>query len=424
MMKQPMQTSEARLGANSQAYHEMKTLPAPKEPVVVAVYKFRDQTGQYKPSEMGANWSTAVTQGATSILLESLEESGWFIPIEREGLSNLLNERKIIRSSRAAFNEQDQVLPPLLFAGIILEGGIISYESNVLTGGAGVRYFGTGGSGQYPTSNGAVLKTIHTSKTILSQKIDAGVFRYVSLRRLLEAEVGFTYNEPSSIAVQEAIDKAVHSMIIEGILDNLWEVEDSEDVNTAAIRNYVEEKAENEKTDYLGFHSLPYRSKIKLGLGGGIMIYDGDYPNGTISPMGELSLGFIQNSPFSFDLGIGFGELATREDYSTTVQYTRLNARFRLLNDYKFTPYLDFGGGYMLNLGDSPFDIEEWEQWDDSGFANGTIGFEYMVSEKIGIDLNAGYYWMFNDNIDMVSQGKYNDFFWTVKLGINFYLGK
>ena len=152
MMKQPMQTSEARLGANSRAYHEMQTLPDPKESVVVAVYKFRDQTGQYKASEIGANWSTAVTQGATSILLESLEESGWFIPIEREGLSNLLNERKIIRSSRAAFNEQDQNLPPLLFAGIILEGGIISYESNVLTGGAGLRYFGTGGSARVEIS--------------------------------------------------------------------------------------------------------------------------------------------------------------------------------------------------------------------------------------------------------------------------------
>ncbi len=253
MMKQPMQTSEARLGANSKAYHDMQLLPEPKESVVVAVYKFRDQTGQYKPSEIGANWSTAVTQGATSILLESLEESGWFIPIEREGLSNLLNERKIIRSSRAAFNEQDQNLPPLLFAGIILEGGIISYESNVLTGGAGVRYFGTGGSGQYredrvsiylraiSTSNGAILKTVHTSKTILSQKIDAGVFRYVSLRRLFEAEVGFSYNEPSSIAVQESIDKAVNALIIEGILDELWEVKDTEDLSTTAILNYLEE---------------------------------------------------------------------------------------------------------------------------------------------------------------------------------------
>ena len=92
MMKQPMQTSDARLGANSSVYDDMLKLPEPNEPVVVAVYKFRDQTGQYKPSDIGANWSTAVTQGATSILINSLEESGWFVPIEREGLANLLND--------------------------------------------------------------------------------------------------------------------------------------------------------------------------------------------------------------------------------------------------------------------------------------------------------------------------------------------
>ena len=231
MMKQPMQTSDARLGATSNASAETNLLPEPNEPVVVAVYKFRDQTGQYKPSEIGANWSTAVTQGATSILLESLEESGWFMPIEREGLSNLLNERKIIRSSRAAYTAQDpnqdqnQLLPPLLFAGIILEGGIISYESNVMTGGAGLRYFGAGANGQYredrvsiylraiSTSNGRILKTVHTSKTILSQKLDAGIFRYVSLKRLLEAEVGFTFNEPAGIAVAAPGPRCIRKLL-------------------------------------------------------------------------------------------------------------------------------------------------------------------------------------------------------------------
>ena len=124
--------------------------------------------------------------------------------------------------------DQSQLLPPLLFAGVILEGGIISYETNVMTGGAGIRYFGAGVSGEYredrvsiylraiSTSNGRILKTVHTSKTVMSQKLDAGIFRYVSLKHLLEAEVGFTFNEPSGIAVQEAIDKAVHSLIIEG----------------------------------------------------------------------------------------------------------------------------------------------------------------------------------------------------------------
>lgn len=440
MMKQPMNTSEARLGANSKAFQDMQSLPEPKEPIVVAVYKFRDQTGQYKPSELGANWSTAVTQGATSILLESLEESGWFVPIEREGLSNLLNERKIIRSSRANYNEQttkqEQLLPPLLFAGVILEGGIISYESNVLTGGGGLRYFGAGASGQYredmvsiylraiSTSNGAILKTIHTSKTILSQKIDAGLFRYVSLRRLLEAEVGFTFNEPSSIAVQEAIDKAVHAMIIEGILDDLWEVKDTEDLSTVAIRDYLVEKEENEKTDYLGFQSLPFRSGIKLGFAGGIMIYDGDYPEGIVSPMGEITIGFLQNSILSFDIGIGAGQLATRGNYNTVVQYSRLNVRYRLLNDFKYTPYVEAGGGYLINLGPSPWEEEGWKEWHNNGFANTSIGMEFMATEKIGIDLSGGYYWMFNDFVDQVNQGRYNDFYWTVKLGVNFYLGK
>ena len=442
MMKQPMKTSEARLGANSRAYEEMQLLPEPKEPIVVAVYKFRDQTGQYKPSDIGANWSTAVTQGATSILLESLEESGWFIPIEREGLSNLLNERKIIRSSRANYSAQDQdqdqsqLLPPLLFAGIILEGGIISYEANVMTGGAGLRYFGAGGSAEYredrvsiylraiSTSNGQILKTVHTSKTILSQKVDAGIFRYVSLKKLLEAEIGFTFNEPSSIAVQEAIDKAVHAMIIEGILDDIWAVKDTEDLNTAAIRNYLDEKETNQKTDYLGFQSLPYRSGFKLGLLGGIMIYDGDYPNGRVGPMGEISLGFLQNSPLSFDIGIGAGQLATQGSYKTLAQYSRLNIRYRLLNDYKFTPYFEGGGGYLFNLGPAPWEDQDWSEWENSGFANATIGWEFMPYEKTGIDLSAGYYWMFNDNIDQRAQGKYNDFFWTIKLGINFYLGK
>jgi curli production assembly/transport component CsgG len=168
-----MKIKESRLGAESSQYKDLVSLPAPKEKIVAAVYKFRDQTGQYKSSEIGTSWSTAVTQGSTSILLRAMEESKWFIPIERESLSNLLNERKIIRSSRANYipdENKDPLLPPLLFAGILLEGGIVSFDSNILTGGAGARYFGAGASTQYredrvtiylravSTGNGRILK--------------------------------------------------------------------------------------------------------------------------------------------------------------------------------------------------------------------------------------------------------------------------
>jgi len=127
---QTPRASKARLGEVTSTTEDLKNLPPPKEKIVVAVYKFRDQTGQYKPTENGSSWSTAVTQGATTILIKALEESNWFVPIERENVGNLLNERKIIRSSRAQYNEagdNKNLLPALLYAGVILEGGIISY---------------------------------------------------------------------------------------------------------------------------------------------------------------------------------------------------------------------------------------------------------------------------------------------------------
>ena len=75
-------------------------------------------------------------------------------------------------------------------------------------------------------------------------------------------------------------------------------------------------------------------------------------------------------------------------------------------------------------MGPSPWEEMAWNDWSNNGFANATIGWEFMPSEKIGIDFSAGYYWMFEDFVDQVEQGKYNDFFWSLRLGINFYLGK
>ena len=153
-------------------------------------------------------------------------------------------------------------------------------------------------------------------------------------------------------------------------------------------------------------------------------MYDGDYPNGTLGPLGELSVGFFQNSSLSFDLDIGAGELAAQNAFNTIVQYTRLNAMYRVLNFYRTTPYFQAGGGYLLNVGDDPFGEGIETTFENSGFINGAIGFEFMAGQKTGIDFSAGYYWLFNDGIDQVNQGQYNDYYWTLKLGINFYLGK
>lgn len=258
-----MEPIRATIDHTSAIHDDLISLPEPAEKIVVAVYKFRDQTGQYKASSATTTFSTAVTQGATSMLIKALEDSGWFTPIERESLPNLLNERKIIRSSRLQFEAETgqkmTALPSLLYAGVLLEGGIISYDTNFITGGAGLRYFGTGGSGQFrkdrvtiylrlvSVKNGEVLKTVSTTKSILSKEVDFNVFRFVSVEKLFEAETGFSTNEPPSMCVLEAVEKAVYNLIIEGIKDGIWNVKNPSDMNSPAIQKYFEEKKQVEK---------------------------------------------------------------------------------------------------------------------------------------------------------------------------------
>lgn len=434
-INQPVKPAKARLGAESPIYYQLKDLPKPKEKIVAAVYKFRDQTGQYKPSEVGASWSTAVTQGATSILQRSLEASGWFTTIEREGLSNLLNERKIIRSSRQSYNQQQQgseletALPPLLFAGVLLEGGIISYDANMLTGGAGARYFGIGGSTEYrqdrvtvylraiSTSNGRILKTVYTSRTILSQKVDFGVFRFVSFQRLLEAETGITHNEPAELAVREAIEKAVQSLIIEGVLDGLWKLKSPEDINKPAIVSYKQETLINQQNDYMGRRINHFsRSKIRLGAGIGTFLYAGDYPDPLFRTSYSLNIGLQVNPRFTLGLGASQGDFAGEGGYQQSVRLFTGYVAYRLSPITRLTPLVEVRGGW---ISDQSRAIQSGQ-----GMISGGVGVEYLINPKIGFTGHLRHQYILSDAMDQIKQGKYNDFFWSASLGLNFYFGK
>ena len=211
---------------------EFHNLPAPLTgKLVAAVYGFTDKTGQRKPSDKMANISTAVTQGSEVWLIKALQEVGkgqWFQVVERVGLDNLTKERQIIRQARESVGDERQ-LKPMLFAGVIIEGGIIGYDSNVLTGGAGVRYLGIGPSTQYrqdivtvtmrmtSTQTGEVLLSVSTTKTIISSGSSMTVFKFFDMgTESFEAEAGHTINEPVNYAVRVAIEQSVVELIKEG----------------------------------------------------------------------------------------------------------------------------------------------------------------------------------------------------------------
>ena len=240
----------ATLTPRSATYQDLISLPRPAGKIFAAIYDFRDQTGQYRPAP-ASTFSTAVTQGAAAMLTGALADSGWFTPLERVGLQNLLTERRIIRAELERFNQPDN-LPSLRSASVLLEGGIIAYETNIRTGGAGAEYFGIGASGQYQVdqvtvnlraveiSSGEVLANITTTKTIYSKELRAGVYRFIDFRRLLEAEVGVTTNEPVQLAVMSAIESAVIHLIAKGVESNLWHIADGTDFSNTLLADYLE----------------------------------------------------------------------------------------------------------------------------------------------------------------------------------------
>jgi curli production assembly/transport component CsgG len=431
-------TQPARLGAEVDGDARWQNLPMPRNKTVVAVYKFRDQTGQYKPQTNGSSFSTAVTQGATTMLIRALEQSQWFEPIERENLGNLLNERKIIRSTRdeyaALTGKKQPPLAPLLFAGIILEGGIISYDSNVLTGGAGLRYFGAGASGQYrqdrvtvylraiSTNSGKIFKTVYTSKTILSQQVDANLFRFVNFKRLLETETGFTYNEPSEMAVKDAIEKSVQALIYEGFEENLWAPRDSAEFNGAGRKSYLSERTENLNIDVLGREMKPRRSTLGIGLAVAGQRYAGDFGTPQTRPAADVTVRYQPWERTSFFLTVGRGRLAAGAQGSSFNQmfdYAELGAQLRLFPRDRLTPFVVLGGGGITR---EAFPLVN----SNNTFAHllTGVGAEYLVTDRLGLSASINNRYILSDNLDFVKQGRYNDFYWTGRLEATLYLGK
>ena len=305
----------------------------------------------------------------------------------------------------------------------------------MITGGAGLRYFGAGGSGQYredkvtvylraiSTSTGEILKTVYTSKTILSQSVDFGVFRYVKFKRLLEAETGFTYNEPSEIAVKEAIDKAVQSMIIEGIFAGYWKPKSKEALESPIIKDYLQEKEEVQSSDIHGQLMKDRRGLVGISAAGGGMLYHGDYADPETRPMGEAGLRISSRRNIGIDLRLGRGILATENVFDLTINYAELNINYNLFPRLRHTPYVQVGGGALV-VGNGIGDI--FDDFRDKGlnpYVKAGIGYEYLLNDRIGLDFNVSSSYLLDDDLDGVQQGRFNDYFWTGKVGINFYLG-
>ncbi len=251
-------TNKAKFDVRTQkvAYKDLTTIKAPAgDPIIMAVYDFLDMTGQKKPGGNFASMSTAVTQGSYQLLIKALQDAGngeWFRVVERTSLPSLLQERKLIRSTRQQVNgEGAEPLPPLLFAGAYITGGIVGYDSDIKSGGLGARVLGIQANRQYRqdivtiilrlvnVQTGEVVITTTIEKTIVSTSVGSDVFKYFDTDTMLvEIEAGYARNEPVTFAIRKAIEKGVVELIHSGIQKDLWAFE-VEEVSVPEIKDYI-----------------------------------------------------------------------------------------------------------------------------------------------------------------------------------------
>lgn len=221
-------------------YNEIVTIAPPSgEPIVIAVYNFSDKTGQRKENDKFSVLSSAVTQGAEVFLIKALQDAGrgkWFRPVERVGLDDLIKERQLIRNQRESYEGKDaKPLSPMLISGIMIEGGIIGYDTNIASGGAGAALLGIGADSQFRTDvvtvvirlvsvhTGEVLISAGATKTILSAGISGNVLKFLDQGTMsIQLEAGANVNEPTTYAVRLATEAAVIDMIKQGTAKGLW----------------------------------------------------------------------------------------------------------------------------------------------------------------------------------------------------------
>jgi curli production assembly/transport component CsgG len=236
----------------------LDSLPPPKRKLDVSIYNFPDLTGQNKSNDNFAEFSRALTQGGSAILTDVVVKAGggaWFDVAERADLQPLLQERQIIQNTRTAIEgDKAQSLPPLRFAGILLDGGVIGYDTNETTGGIGANYLGVGPNVQYrqdivtvalravSVQTGRVLASVTTTKTVYSINIAGTGFLFAAVDKLLQADIGFTKNTPPTLAVREGIQLAVYSLIFEGVKNRLWDFK-----NKAAGEAFMRELERHQK---------------------------------------------------------------------------------------------------------------------------------------------------------------------------------
>jgi len=233
----------------------LKNLPKPINKIAVAVYGINDRTGQYLQKDNGTSNSTAISQGATDMLIGSLVKSGRFVVADRSILNPFMTEQDLKRKKYQSFNSNEPFkLDKLIESRYIITGSITEYGI-IDTGGTRVKINGKGLNGENAIAYAAldlrvvdsetneVVYTVSLKDGITGEKKGLDILSFFGGDILVDLESGVGYQEPINLVVRRLIDAAVYDMSVNFFADKtgIKELLDSQEVNE--INKSFSEKA-------------------------------------------------------------------------------------------------------------------------------------------------------------------------------------
>ncbi len=244
----------------------LKSLPHPRQKIPVAIYDLNDRTGQYLEMDDYSSHSTAISQGATDMLINALLNSEQYIIADRSILNQFMTEQDLKRKKQIGFNSQKPFqLNQLRESKYIITGSITEYGI-MDTGGTKLKVDGKGFNTEGVIAYAAldlrivnsftneVEYTIALKDGIKGEKKGLDVFSFLGDDYMVDLETGTGWQEPINLVVRRLIEAAVYDMSVNffadetGIKDDL-NSEQVDFINQAFSRKTIVPDSENKSTN-------------------------------------------------------------------------------------------------------------------------------------------------------------------------------
>lgn len=179
---------------------------------------------------------------------------------------------------------------------------------------------------------------------------------------------------------------------------------------------------------HLSAHAQGLGGRFMFGFGAGTQQLYSDLKSTGFGVGGEGLLGYRLNDRLGVTLAAGYATFpfnvrvpavgatpARNVALTSNLIYANLLFDIELVNSGKFHPYFMFGAGGFN------FQVQNSKRFND-GSGIGGLGFRYLVSPSVALNLNGAFHFTTGDALDAVLR-KNNDAYFSGRLGLTFFNG-